>query len=89
MSESKPKNDGGRELEGQLVAGTGTAEGYSREGSDADGRLSHVEDPTRGAKASSLTPPPTCFRCQFIEPSLLPRRAHNYYSTTWQFGDGP
>lgn len=66
MSESKPKNDGGRELEGQLVAGTGTAEGYSREGSDADGRVSHVEDPTRGAKASSLTPPPTSLRALVV-----------------------
>lgn len=55
MSDSKPKNDE-MELEGQLVAGSGTAEGYSREGSDVDGRLSHVqvEDPTRGAKVRTL-----------------------------------
>lgn len=55
MSESKSNNDE-MEHEGQLVAGSGTAEGYSREGSDADGRLSHMADPTRGAKASSLPP---------------------------------
>eukprot|EP00752_Nemacystus_decipiens_P008024 g7170.t1 len=49
MAESQP-NNGGMKHEVQLVAGSGTAEGYSREGSDVDGRLSHVEDPSRGAK---------------------------------------
>lgn len=55
MSEGKSKHDG-MEHEGQLVAGSGTAEGHSREGSDVDDRLNHTADPTRGAKASSLHP---------------------------------
>lgn len=53
MSESKSKLDG-MEHEGHLVAGSGTAEGYSREGSE----VSHVADPTRVAKVRSLPPPP-------------------------------
>lgn len=51
MSEDKSQNDG-TEHGGQLVAGSGTAEGYSREGLDVDGRLNHTADPTRGAKVS-------------------------------------
>lgn len=55
MPESNSKNDG-TEHEGQLVAGSGTAEGYSREGSDVGGRLDQLADPSRGAKASTPSP---------------------------------
>lgn len=59
MSESKSQ-PAGMEHQGQLVTGSGTTEGYSREGSDVDSRLHHAADPTRGATVSWIPPGNVC-----------------------------
>lgn len=55
ISDYSSKNDG-MDYDGQqhVASGSGTAEGYSREGSDVDVRLNHHHhaDPARGAQAS-------------------------------------